>query len=180
MTLDSEESPIVVLGIGNSLVGDDGVGPFLIQLLAEQYHFHPEVLLVDGGTLGIQMLPVVSAARYLIVLDAYRSGLQPGTVSMLPLEALMKRRNTMVSLHQSDLSQVLAMAELVGARPPGILFGVEPNELLPGETRLSLAVRSALPSMIQHILGRLNQLAIGCFSRTGTAMTESPPSSSPG
>jgi hydrogenase maturation protease len=160
MTSESKEGPIVVLGIGNTIVGDDGIGPILIQRLTEQYDFYPEVLLVDGGTLGLQLLPIVFSARYLIVLDAYRNGLRPGTVSTLPLEALMERRTTMVSLHETDLSRLLAVAELIEIRPAGILIGVEPHEILPGESRLSSTVSHSLNAVIEQTLGRLEQLGV--------------------
>jgi hydrogenase maturation protease len=153
----STVNPVVVLGIGNALVADDGVGPFLIELLAARYRFPSDTVLVDGGTLGMRLLPTVSCARYLIVLDAYRSGLAPGAISVLPLEALMENRDTMVSLHQVDLFHALSMAELLGHRPPGVLFGVEPKDLTPGELGLSSAVRDALPTVIEQILGRLHE-----------------------
>ena len=72
-----------VVGIGNVLLSDDGAGVWLARRLAATYRFVPEVQILDGGTLGLDLLPYLSTAERLLVIDAARTGTAPGTIAIL-------------------------------------------------------------------------------------------------
>lgn len=149
---------VLILGLGNPLAEDDGLGIYTLDLLRMNYRFEPEVALVDGGTLGIGLVGAVCRASYMLVLDAYRNSERAGTVSVVRLDSLVGETRT--SAHGFGLAELLVAADLVGSRPPGILVGVEPSSLGPGKWGLSKAVCGALPTVIQTAIGELTSIGV--------------------
>ena len=74
---------ILVLGVGNTLMGDDGVGVHAVRALADGYEIPANVLVVDGGVAGLRLLGEIAAADYLIIVDAVRRGGVPGSIYRL-------------------------------------------------------------------------------------------------
>jgi hydrogenase maturation protease len=115
---ESDDSRIVVLGIGNTLLTDEGLGPQAVERLRHQASTHLE--LVDGGTLSYSLVPVVAEADALIVIDAARLGLPPG------LDRLLRSR--LVTAHEVGLKELFDMARLSGHLPRlRALIAVEPE-----------------------------------------------------
>ncbi len=146
------EARIVVLGVGNPLMGDDGTGLALLDALGRRAGLPPGTALVDGGTWGMNLLPVVESASHLVLLDAVRTGAPPGTVVVLGRRELPRYLGLKLSPHQIDLKEVLALAELRGTLPArAVAIGIEPERvdwgigLRPAEAaRLDEAVDAAL------------------------------------
>ncbi|WP_321871512.1 HyaD/HybD family hydrogenase maturation endopeptidase [Paraburkholderia tropica] len=143
---------IVVLGIGNVLWADEGFGVRAVEALNAQYACAPNVELVDGGTQGLALLPLVESAHKLIVFDAIDFGLAPGTLDVregdeVPV-CLQARR---MSLHQMGFADVLACAQLKGNYPQEIvLIGVQPVELDDFGGSLRDAVKAQIePAIVQ-------------------------------
>lgn len=115
-----------VIGLGNPLLTDDGVGLVLLEKLREDGW--PDVEMVDGGTWGLSLLPVLADCDQVLVLDAIRSGNEPGTVVQGSGEQVPRLYRFPLSPHQIDLSEVMAAAELTGGLPEQIwVIGVEPG-----------------------------------------------------
>jgi len=108
----------VVIGLGNPLMGDDGLGIAALERLQEMWDVPPEVELVDGGTWGMNLLPIIEDAEQVLLLDAIHAGATPGTLVVVPRERLPRYLATKISPHQVDLRDVLALAELRGTLPP--------------------------------------------------------------
>ncbi len=125
------QSRIVVLGIGNVLWADEGFGVRAVEQLNAQWECPPHVELVDGGTQGLALLPLVESADRLIVFDAVDFGLVPGTLDVREGDAVPACLNARrMSLHQMGFADVLACAQLKGRYPDEIvLIGVQPVEL---------------------------------------------------
>ena len=127
MTSDTGAAGTVVLGLGNPLMGDDGLGLAVLARLVEEWEFSPPVQLVDGGTWGMNLLPIIEDAESLVLLDAIRTGAQPGTVIELERAALPRYLAHKLSPHQIDLKEVLALAELRGKlTETAVAIGAEP------------------------------------------------------
>lgn len=151
---------VLILGLGNPLAEDDGIGVFTLDILRMNYRFEPEVTLVDGGTLGVRLVSSICRASYLLVLDAYRNRARAGTVSVVSLDVLPATDRTRTTAHGAGLPDVLMAAELVGSRPPGVLVGVEPANLGEGKSGLSRPVCNALPTLIQTVIRQLNSIGV--------------------
>lgn len=153
-------APILVLGLGNMLLSDDGVGPALLQELADgEGRWKGKVEFLDGGTQGLALLGHLSGRCALIIVDAVRRGAQAGTVHRLTLselrQATLGRAN---SGHESNAGELLAAAELLDELPDRLfVVGVEPEKITTG-VGLSPAVQEALPAAGDQVACLLNEL----------------------
>lgn len=145
----------VVIGLGNPLMGDDGVGLAALEALRGGWRFEPWVEMLDGGTWGVNLLPAVEGAERVLVLDAIRGGSEPGEVVTLEGDEIPRFLSTKLSPHQIDFREVLALAELRGTLPPVLLaLGVQPDRV---EMRVGLSPRAAagLPRLVETCVERL-------------------------
>lgn len=136
----------LVLGVGNLLWADEGVGPRLIELLGQRGRCGAAEL-VDGGTQGLYLLPVLTGAERVVLLDAVDLGRQPGDIVVLEddeISALGSGRP--LSLHQTSLHDLLAAAALIGWRPQWLrLVGIQAAETEAWGQPLTPPVAAALP-----------------------------------
>lgn len=151
---------VLVLGIGNLVMSDDGVGVKVVQKLQREYHFAETVEIMDGGTLGLDLLPKLEGVERLIVVDAVETGEKPGTCVRLVGEELPIALETKVSPHQMGLKDLLSVAELIGHAPREmVLIGVQPGSIEMG-IELTPEVEAKVDSMLQNILNELGSWGI--------------------
>jgi len=156
-TCADTSTAILVLGIGNLVMSDDGVGVRVVQELRRRYLFPDHVEVVDGGTLGLDLLPKLEGVGRLLVVDAVETGGKPGTLVRLSGEELPIALQTKVSPHQMGLKDLLAVAELMGHSPKDmVLIGIQPDGIEMG-IELSPHVAERLEEMIVNILTKLNE-----------------------
>lgn len=155
----------LVLGVGNPLMGDDGVGILAVERLRQEYELPDEVTAVDGGTWGMNLLPLVEAAEELILVDAIRQGDTPGTQIRLERDALPRYFAHKISPHQIDLREVLALAEWRGTLPRTLVaFGLEP-ERVEMECALSPPVAAQMDELVARVADQLVALGHDCRRR---------------
>lgn len=143
---------IAVVGLGNPLMGDDGLGLEALERLRNEWRFDDSVALVDGGTWGLNLLPVLESADHVLVLDAIRTGRPPGTLVMLEGAQVPRGLSTKLSPHQIDLREILALAELRGTLPDVIVaLGVEPGVV---------ELRQGLSPLVEQRLDQVVAIAI--------------------
>ncbi len=146
---------ILILGIGNLIMTDDGVGVRIIHLLQERYRFPENVELIDGGTLGLDLLPHLEGVRRLVIVDAVETGGPPGTLVRLTGEELNITFRTILSPHQAGLQDFLLVAGLRGFAPDEmILLGVQPEEISMGTT-LTPTVSAQVEKLLDGVLREL-------------------------
>ncbi len=145
----------LVLGLGNPLRGDDGVGPRVVaELLRRRI---PEgVEAVDGGIGGLDLLHLLEGRKRAIIVDAAELGRRPGEfVRFTPEEAHLVQSLASLSSHTAGLADALALARALGQTLPEIIiYGVQPERMDWGEG-LSPAMEAALPQLVEEILGEL-------------------------
>lgn len=149
------DASILVIGLGNLLLSDEGVGVHVVRALAERYRLPPAVELIDGGTSGMDLLDALAQAERVVVVDAARTGQAPGTVIEVADGELPAFFSQKLSPHQVGFSDVLASLELIGSRPREIiLVAIEPADLSLG-IELSQCGREAAATALQAVLRRL-------------------------
>lgn len=154
-------SPVVVLGLGNLLMGDDGVGVMALAALAGDPRVPGDAQLLDGGTLGLSLLPYVRSAPDLILIDAVRGDGPPGSLIRLEGEEVPGAVLERLSVHQVGVADLVAGARLLGGWPERIILcGVVP-ERIELAFELSPAVRAAIPALVELVLAELGRLAGG-------------------
>ncbi len=151
---------IVVLGIGNTILSDEGLGVRALEILKDGYSFQPQIELLDGGTIGIDLLYFVEGADKLLVLDAVSGGKLPGSVYVFEHDEVKKYFRNKVSMHEIGFQEVMALLELKGKELREIVvMGIEPKVIDIG-TRLSPEVESAMPDLIDKALSRLESWGV--------------------
>ncbi len=148
----------LVLGIGNILLSDEGVGVKAINALEKKFRFPKAVELLDGGTAGLELLPYLTDKKLLIVIDAVKGGQPPGTVFRVEGEDVPAMFTANISPHQLGLSNLLATARLTGELPKNIvLFGIEPESM---DTRVGLSdtVAASLDKLIHAVVDELQKM----------------------
>ncbi|MCU0841969.1 MAG: HyaD/HybD family hydrogenase maturation endopeptidase [Thiobacillaceae bacterium] len=145
----------VVLGVGNLLLSDEGLGVRAVERLQRDYALSPEVVVLDGGTCGMELLDDLAGADLLIIVDALHVGRPPGSLVRLvngEVPALLRQK---LSPHQVGLSDVLANLALLDQSPGTIVVhGMEPVSLDTG-MELSPLIAAGLPRLVTAVAGEL-------------------------
>ena len=147
----------VVIGLGNPLMADDGLGLVVLERLRALGSGLPaDVELVDGGTWGLALLPAIESASRLVLLDAIARGSPPGTLHTLERDELPRYLATRISPHEVALQDVLALAELRGTLPRDtVAIGLEPARV-EMHCGLSDAVTRRIDDLVAATLCRLS------------------------
>ena len=148
---------IVVLGIGNVLWADEGFGVRCVEALQARFEFAPHVQLVDGGTQGLYLLPLLQDARRLLIFDAVDYGLAPGTLKLVENGEVPRFLGAKkMSLHQTGFQEVLMLATLAGRYPDEVLLiGCQPEELEDYGGSLRASVKATLEVALRRAVERL-------------------------
>lgn len=158
MTLQTGKT--LILGIGNTVMEDDGVGVVVVQKLQKDYHFPEQVELLDGGTLGLDLLPKLESINRLIIVDAITIEQEPGSWVRLTGEELPIALETKLSPHQMGIKDLLAVSCLMGHKPAEmIMYGIQPKSI-EMETELTPDVAAAVEPVIKAILNELKSFGI--------------------
>lgn len=158
-------SPTVVIGLGNPLMGDDGLGLAVLARLRDEWDLPPEVELVDGGTWGMNLLPTIEDAGRLLLLDAVNTNSAPGTGVVIERTRIPRYLATKISPHQVDLRDVLGLAELRGTLPEHTLaLGLQPERVELGDG-LSAVVAARLDGLVSAAIRVLELWGHHCTRR---------------
>lgn len=145
----------LVLGLGNILLQDEGVGVRVIERLQAQYVFPEEVTVLDGGTLGLDLLQHLEESDRVVIVDAVKADKPPGTLVRLVNDEIPAFLGPKVSPHQIGLQDLLGLAKLRGHFPEQvILWGVQAERLEPG-LELSPVVAAQVEPLAARVLDEL-------------------------
>jgi len=157
----------LLLGIGNILMNDDAAGVLVVQALAEKYSFSQELVVLDGGTLGLDILPFLEGVDRLLVVDAVETGEPVGTLVRMTGDDIPLALATKVSPHQMGLKDLLLVADLQGHAPREmVLWGVQPGSI-EMDIELSPAVAQAVDVLQDKVLEELARWGIAATPRPG-------------
>ena len=155
MQLDGSPVQTLILGVGNLLMSDEGVGVHVIQRLVAEYQLPEEVQILDGGTLGMDLLYYLEGVENLLLVDAVQARKEPGTLIRLEGDDVPAFMSIKISPHQLGVPDMLAAAKLKGYYPQRIvLWGVQP-ELMEIGLDLSPTVESQVDTIIENVLDQL-------------------------
>lgn len=151
---------ITILGVGNILLTDEGVGVRVVERLDRDFRFGDNVHLVDGGVLGMRLMGIVSETDVLIVVDAVRNRQAPGTLYRLEGDQVPRRTRAKESLHQQDLPEVLALCSAIGKTPETIVIGVEPEDISTVGLEMTPTISDRMDDLVAMVIDELEQRGI--------------------
>lgn len=149
---------IMILGVGNILLTDEGVGIHVLHKINERYEFSPNVSLEDGGVLGVKLLGVISSADQLIVVDAVKNHGVPGSLYRIEGKDVPKRILAKNSLHQVDLLETLTLCQALDKVPETVILGVEPKDIETVGLELTPPVKDRVEELIALVLKEVVRL----------------------
>jgi len=162
--MSDSEKRILVLGVGNILFTDEGIGVRAVEEMERAYDFSGNVTLMDGGTLGTRLMDPIMNCDLLIVIDAVLGDGEPGSIYRLTGEDLRKSLAFRDSMHQTDLVDTLIMCEIVGHRPEAVIIGMEPQDFHTMALELSPVAKGRQEALIGFALEEVKK-AGGAFAR---------------
>ena len=142
---------ILILGLGNILLGDEGVGVRVIEQLLS----HPlpdEIEVIDGGTAGYELINFFEGKEKVIIVDAVKTDDRPGSVYKMDLSIVQEDETVQLSLHQIGLKNVFKMASMMDLNPEVTLIGIVPKDYQDYNIGLSEEVEKAIPLAIDTVL----------------------------
>jgi hydrogenase maturation protease len=149
-SLTSQYKHILILGVGNLLLSDEGIGVHVAQRMME-LDMPPEVHVVEGGTDGFGLVSVILEADRMILIDAVKGGGQPGSIYRFDIDDCPPYPDLFkTSVHQISILEVINLSSLIGSTPQTTIIGVEPQCLDMG-MELSPQIEAQIPKIIQMI-----------------------------
>jgi len=136
MTYSRVKKDIVVLGLGNSLMSDEGIGPAVVEWFCEHAEEHPFVDFIDAGTGGMSILHLIANRCKAVFIDCAYMGTKAGTIRKFePTEVRNIRKLAHQSLHEADIFNIISLSKKLDQQPQTIaIFGIEPESVKPGQS----------------------------------------------
>jgi hydrogenase maturation protease len=150
----------LIIGVGNLLLSDEGVGIHVAQRLLREYQLPEEILVLDGGTLGLDLLYYLEGIENLLMIDAVLMNKEPGSLMRMVDEEVPSYMTFKMSPHHIGIPDMLFAAKLKGLYPPNVvLWGVQP-EIVDIGLDLSESVAKQVDPLLDHILEELEQWGV--------------------
>lgn len=151
---------IAVFGIGNILLSDDGVGVHAINKLKEEYTFPSSVELIDGGTKGLDLLPLFEGRDKVLIIDAANFRKEAGTIDIVEGDRIPAFLSLKLSVHQIGLPDTLFAMRLLEITPAEMcLIGIQPESMETG-TELSETIRVRLKDLADNVIRKLKSWGV--------------------
>ena len=148
---------IMILGVGNTLFSDDGVGIRVVEKLEKEHQFPDNVSVIDGGVLGINLFGVIANADYLIIVDTVLNNGKPGDIHRLTGKDIPSRILAKNSLHQVDLVESITLFQLMEHSPETVIIGVEPKDIDTMSPELTDIIASRVDDLANAVINELKQ-----------------------
>lgn len=153
---------IAVIGLGNILLRDEGVGVHVANAIKQKYSFFPEIEIVDGGTMGLDLLPIFEGRDKVLIVDAVDFKRKPGYIGIIENDNIPSVLNSKLSVHHINLPDVLFAAKLMDISPPEIcLVGIQPESLDIG-LDMTDEIKEKIEALIDAIIGKLKEWNVKC------------------
>ena len=156
MTNQTHRNDFVVIGLGNLLLSDEGIGVHLIRKLSEHQDKFPLVDFIDAGTGGMNVLHLIANRKKAVIIDCVKMGKKPGTIKQFePADVQTIKKMTHFSLHEADILQIIGLSRQLGECPDQIvIFGIEPESLELGQN-LSKTLSNGINAYLDDICNEL-------------------------
>lgn len=147
----------LILGVGNILQKDEGIGVRAVEILQERFGIRDDVRIIDGGTMGLDLLPFIEGYDKILIIDAVNTDGKPGTIIRIEGDAVPRFLSTKLSVHQIGLPDMLSAATMMGIMPEEVcLIGIQPETIETG-IELSESIERKMEDIITAVLETLEK-----------------------
>ena len=157
---------IAIIGVGNILFLDEGVGVYAAKLLEQNYRFSPEIDIVDGGTLGFKLMDYLSEYEKVLILDTVSIKEMYGTVYDLPRDALMDLGEYRQTVHEIEVLGMIEMCQLMGKMAQVNIIGVIPEDIVSVKIGLSDTLKASMALLIESTIKNLHASGVEVLPNT--------------
>ena len=157
---------ITILGVGNELMSDEGIGVHAAKELQKK-DLPPFIEVIEGGTDGFGLLNIITDTDFLIIIDTLKGGSKPGTIYRFTVEDAPECSDMFkTSIHQISILEVLNLSGLVGKTPETVIFGVEPKKITMG-MEISSEVKKKVPRLLDLVLEEVKKIKAKKITESG-------------
>ena len=151
---------VMVLGVGNILLRDEGVGVRVVERLKETYSFPDNVELMDGATAGLDLLPFMEGAAHVIIVDTVKTSEPPGSIFRFTPDEIDKKVPYKTSLHQIGMVEVFTIAEALGKKMEAVIIGIQPENMEDWGLEMTPTIEAKIPELMELVIKELDALGI--------------------
>jgi hydrogenase maturation protease len=157
-----KEPKITIMGLGNILMMDEGVGVHTINAFQKRYRVPDYAEIIDGGSAGLDLLPFIEGREKLLMVDAVNFDREPGYIDILENEEIPAKFSTKTSLHHLGLLDVLSIVKLSDALPKDMcIIGIQPKSMELG-LDMSPEIWDKVPELVERIVSKLHEWNVPC------------------
>ncbi len=155
---------IAVIGLGNILLKDEGIGVHTVNKIKNEYQFSSDIEIIDGGTLGLDLLPYFEKHSKVLIIDAADLKKEPGYIKIFDSDEILKSFYKKLSVHHIGIPDILTACELMNIKSDEIkIIGIQPCSTDFG-TEMSYEIQSKMELIFQLILEQLQKWSVKCVS----------------
>ena len=151
---------IAVIGVGNILFMDDGIGVYAAKYLEMNYCFEPAIEIIDGGTLGFNLMRYFQEYDHVFILDTLSIDEEVGSIYHLPSDVLLGLGDTRKTVHEVEVTQMIELASLMDTRASISVLGIIPSDIQMVAMNLSPIVKERFATFIQSLLKILEEVGV--------------------
>jgi hydrogenase maturation protease len=151
---------IIILGIGNILLKDEGVGVRVVEKLKSDFKFPSNIELIDGGTAGFGLIDLLEGAEHLIILDAVQGNDEPGSIYRFKFEDMPPNISKKFSPHQIGIIETLTLKKMLGKIPDTTIIAIQPKDCINWGTELTPEIENKIPNIVNLVIDELKNLGV--------------------
>ncbi len=158
----------LLLGLGNILLKDERIGVHVVNTIKEKYSCPPELEIIDGGTLGLDLLPLFEQYDRILIVDAVNFGREPGYIGVLENDQIPAVIFSKLSVHQIGLADLISVAKLKGVMPSKIcVIGMQPADIdFAFGLEMSDVINANIDKVVDLTIDKLKEWSIECVLRS--------------
>jgi len=160
----------IVIGVGNILFNDDGIGVFTAHYLRKNFTYNPDIEILDGGTLGFNLSEYFLEYDNVIIIDTISTDDRAGTIYKIPSDILLGGNSYKKTAHEVEVLQILEACELYGKRAEVTIFGIVPEDINSVNIGLSVTLRNKFDVFIQSVIEEIEGLDIKASKRANVTI----------
>jgi len=147
---------IALIGSGNAFFKDEGIGLYAAKFLKENYDFGPEVEIIDGGTLGFKLMPLLQEFEKVIIVNTSSDdAMAPGTISVRGCDEFLEGSHIKKTANEVEIAEMLQICSLTEAMAETVIVSIIPEDIISVEVGLTGRLKSAWPTYIDTVLAQL-------------------------